>query len=393
MTVLRLPLILGLFAQIPFPASLEAQNRSVLGLLPVEGRRLEVGDEDTGTLSASDYLSTTDSYLDAWEVTAPVGSSVTVDLRSDDFDAYLYVVGPGLPETLVDDDGAGGCHARIGFTVLENGPYRVVASSLSSRATGTYSITVADTPSSALDHACGDPDPAELSALPTEDRALIMGSVANGSFDFLSATLDGRPVEAWALNVAAGEPISVVQSSDDFDSYLWLIGPDVPSPLGDDDSGGDLDSRIDFTPRTDGPYTVIASTLGERAQGTYTLRVEAPPDLTSLPVIDELVVGQESNGLMGRDDPVVDDGRRGQVWALEGAAGDRISIDLVSDAFDAFLYVVGPGFPEALTDDGGGGGLNSSLTVTLPETGTYRVIASSLDGAASGPYSLRVTAR
>ena len=105
---------------------------------------LQVGGEQTGTLSSADHISTSDAYLDAWELTAPVGSSVTIDLRSDAFDSYLYVVGPGLGETLMDDDSGGACHARINFTILENGPYRVVASSMSPRATGTYTLTAHD---------------------------------------------------------------------------------------------------------------------------------------------------------------------------------------------------------------------------------------------------------
>jgi hypothetical protein len=391
--IIRRSAILALAAWLPTARGATAQTPSVLSLLPVQDDALAIGDERTGTLSAADYLSTSDSYLDAWELTGPVGSSATVDLRSRDFDAVLYVVGPGLSETLSDDDSAGGCDARLTFTFLEDGAYRVVASSLSARATGTYSIGVFEAPPETLGYPCGQPEFAALSGLATDGRELSFGSRATGSFDYVSETVDGRPVDAWTLRVVAGEPLSIVQESGDFDSYLYLLGPDIRGYLSDDDGGGDLNSRIDFTPGTEGPYTVVASALGEGSQGAYTLRVDAPVDLATLPPSGELEIGETVTGLLGADDPVITDGRRGQAWALEGSAGGRVTIELLSDAFDAFLYVAGPGLSEPLTDDDGGGDLNSSVTLTFPETGSYRIIASTVGGGDTGSYTLRVTAR
>ncbi|NNL31456.1 MAG: hypothetical protein HKO77_10555, partial [Gemmatimonadetes bacterium] len=312
------------------PSPVAAQSPSVLSLLPVQSGTLQVGSEQTGTLSAADHISTSEAYLDAWELTGPMGSSVTVDLRSDAFDSYLYVVGPGLGETLFDDDGAGACHARIQFTILEDGPYRVVASSVSPRATGTYTLSVHDIAPGALSYGCGEPDPEELTSLPTEGRELMMGETANGSLDFLSATSQGRPVEAWTLRVVPGEPLVVVQESDAFDSYLYVLGPDIQGALADDDGAGELNSRIEFTPGTGGPYTVVVSALGEGSSGAYTVSVEAPLDLASVPAVGTLTLGSEMIGLMAGDEPIVMDGRRGQVWSLEGVAGQRVAIELRS---------------------------------------------------------------
>lgn len=368
-----------------------AQSPSVLSLLPVESGLLQVGTQQTGTLSAADHLSTQETYLDAWELTGPVGSSVTVDLRSDAFDSYLFIVGPGLGETLVDDDSAGACHARIQFTILEDGPYRVVASSISPRATGAYTLSAHDVPPPALGYACGESDPAELGGLPTDGRELMLGVTGRGTLDFLSAQSQERPVEAWTLRVVPGEALVVVQESDAFDSYLYIVGPDIEGALADDDSAGELNSRIEFTPATQGPYTVVASALTEGATGSYTLRVEAPLDLASLPATGALAPVGETTGLMAGDEPIIMDGRRGQVWSLEGVAGQRIAIELRSDAFDAFLYVAGPGLVDHYSDDDSAGDLNSRITLTFPETGSYRVIASALDATPSGPYTLTVS--
>ena len=77
------------------------------------------------------------------------------------------------------------------------------------------------------------------------------------------------------------------------------------------------------------------------------------------------------------------DGKPVQAWAFEAEAGDIVTIDLMSDDFDSYLYVVGPGLVGRLEDDDGGEGLNSRLDVTFPSDGTYRVVASSL-GEPSG---------
>jgi hypothetical protein len=70
-----------------------------------------------------------------------------------------------------------------------------------------------------------------------------------------------------------------------------------------------------------------------------------------------------------------------------------VTIDLLSDELDAYLYLVGPGLTELLSDDDGGGEPNSRITHTLTESGTCRVIVSALSSDATGAFTLEVTAR
>ena len=371
-------------------ASADAQSASILDFAPVEEGTLDVGAERAGALSASDLRDASDTFMDVWELNGQAGGSVTIDLVSDDFDSVLYVVGPGLGETLYDDDGGGGCHARISFTFLESGVFRVVASTTSPGQTGTYVLRTADVAGPAPSHGCGEPDPAMLAALPTDGRTLAVGSMELGRFDFLSSSESNRPVQAWSLEVTAGERITIIQRSDDFDSYLYLMGPGIEGSLGDDDGAGDLNSLIEFTPSSAGPYTVVASALTEGATGTYTIEVGEPVDLATLPTVGRLELGQTMDGFLGTADPIVVDGRRGQVWALDGQAGQRVTIELRSDSFDAFLYVAGPGLAEPLSDDDSAGDLDSRLSFELPQSGSYRVIVSALEADPSGPFTLTV---
>ena len=220
------------------PLRLSAQSGSVLNLLSTEGRSLSVEQEVTGALSSSDPRAPDDAPLEAWLLEGRAGQSVTIDLRSSDFDPYLYVVGPGFDETLRDDDGAGGCDARLAVTFLETGAFTVVASSPSGE-TGPYTLSVSTNPQPAAPYSCGRVNPATLLELPLEGRVLEMGSASSGSFDGTEPTIqDGRPASAWALEGSAGESVTVSLTSDSFDAYLHVFGPGMIEALSDDDGGG-----------------------------------------------------------------------------------------------------------------------------------------------------------
>jgi hypothetical protein len=371
------------------PAPSAGQGTSVLVLLPTEGRTLSVGGEYTGALSTADYRSPEDYLLEAWEMQGRAGTTVTVDLESDQFDARLYIAGPGLAETLQDDDGGGGCDARITFTFLENGTFRVVASSYGE--TGTYTVRVSERPEPAPTYGCGEVNPATLLSLTTEDRTLELGSLEAGILGPASPTIaDGRVAQAWALTGEAGEQVSVVLESDDFDAYLYVVGPGLSDVLSDDDGAGSRNSLIQFTLPTAGPFTVVATSFSSGSFGPYTIRVGEPVDPTTLSLEGVVDLGQSVDGELAFEDRVVVDGRRGRIWGYEATAGQRVSIDLRSEQFDTYLYVMGPGLQEPRSDDDGGDDTNSSMAITFPETGTYRIVVSSFGSGSSGSYTLTV---
>lgn len=95
------------------------------------------------------------------------------------------------------------------------------------------------------------------------------------------------------------------------------------------------------------------------------------------------------------DRPATDDlrapARRGQVWEFTGTAGQRVTIDLLSDDFDAYLYLTRESPPREWQNDDGGTGSNARLIVTLPEDGTYTVIVSSYSDNEAGDFTLQVS--
>src|SRR5712692_1017935 len=81
-----------------------------------------------------------------------------------------------------------------------------------------------------------------------------------------------------------------------------------------------------------------------------------------------------------------------QQWRLPGRRGETVTIDLLSDAFDAYLFLVGPGIPGTPPqDDDSGGRCNARLTVRLRETGDYFIVVTSSERRATGPFTLAVT--
>jgi len=81
------------------------------------------------------------------------------------------------------------------------------------------------------------------------------------------------------------------------------------------------------------------------------------------------------------------------VYAFEGQAGAVLSMTLESLDFDAYLWLIAPnGEKLAENDDVAAGNLNSWLTVTLPTTGTYQIVANAAVPQSQGQYTLTVVA-
>jgi peroxiredoxin len=72
-----------------------------------------------------------------------------------------------------------------------------------------------------------------------------------------------------------GKAYTIDMVSKDFDSYLRLLDPKGNQIEEDDDSGGDLNSRIVFNCTKDGDYKIVATTFGPDAMGAYSLTVKS----------------------------------------------------------------------------------------------------------------------
>jgi len=238
--------------------------------------------------------------------------------------------------------------------------------------------------------------------------SLEIGSDLTGTLtpsDFLS---EGRRVRAYALQGQSGAPVTIEVMSDDFDAYLYLIGPDGTEIGSDDDAGGACTARLSLVLPWDGTYMVVAGAWGN-ATGAFTIRTDdherAPATercdggaiqaalvelFTSLEPGGSLAVGQGVTGTLADGDPQMGDGSFLDAYLLTGTPGQRVVVDLVSRSFDALLYVVDPAGKSYTTDDDAGGACNARAEVTLG-TEPHLIVVNSLSAAGTGAYTVRVS--
>lgn len=82
------------------------------------------------------------SYADYYEFHGTEGDEIRIVLRSDDFDAYLFLLDDREEGLADDDDSAGGTDARIRYTLPYTGTYWIVVNTLFPGQTGAYTLSV-----------------------------------------------------------------------------------------------------------------------------------------------------------------------------------------------------------------------------------------------------------
>jgi hypothetical protein len=109
--------------------------------------------------------------------------------------------------------------------------------------------------------------------------------------------------------------------------------------------------------------------------------------------IRTIVVGDTvADTLRKRDLLLPRDSTYAREWEIEGRRDAVVTVDLVSDSFDAYLIVYGPGLEGGgLQDDDSGGLCNARLTVRFPESGAYHIAVTTAEKHQTGPFVLAVT--
>lgn len=82
-----------------------------------------------------------------------------------------------------------------------------------------------------------------------------------------------------------------------------------------------------------------------------------------------------------------------QAWEFAGVTGQTVTIELISDDFDPYLHLAGPGIDPPLEDDDSAGNYDALIRHEFTESGTYRVVVSAYNSGRGGNYRLRAIAR
>ncbi|MBI3951818.1 MAG: PPC domain-containing protein, partial [Acidobacteria bacterium] len=150
-------------------------------------------------------------------------------------------------------------------------------------------------------------------------------------------------------------------------------------------------SRMRSYTSTNGSSFRIIDTFGSNLAGNFAIRASVSlggpsgcnPQTVSCP-------GSTSGSLSSGD---CMQGRRGSsfftdVYQFNGTAGQMVTIDLTSSAFDTYLYLLSPSGSVVAEDDDSGGETNSRITFTLTTSGLWRIEVTSFSEGETGSYSL-----
>ena len=221
---------------------------------------IERARRETGTLADGDTVLDGGEYLDTFEFEARPGQRVTIDLASNDFDAYLILSDPigGQEE---NDDGADSTDSTLAMDITESGTYRVGVTSYEAGETGDYelSIELSDLADSQIQ---GNRDV----------ETLTVGGPARGSLASGDQQLEtGEYQDIYVFDGSAGQNVTIELTSTDFDTYVALMTPSGDVIENDDYEGSTSRSLLELDLAETGRYRVVATSYAVDEVGDYLL--------------------------------------------------------------------------------------------------------------------------
>lgn len=346
---------------------------------------LPLGRTVDGTLGRADATLNEKGRFQVFRLDVKPGQRYAIVMRADDFDSYVSVARQvnGLTDYLAsDDDGAGNSNARLRWTPKEPGPYYVVAQSLKPEGLGLFTVRLDTMPATII----------------TPPRAVAMGQVMTGELTDTDPALaegNGAYYDLYRITLRKGQRLSIEMAAPgDLDSFV-SIGRMVADTLAvdetDDDSGGEKNARLRFTPKEDGTYIIRAQALDANSTGSYTLKVTER--VVRAPVIVNLADNALTNGAISDSDDEADDGSLFDAYRIMARAGEKVTITMRSSAVDSYLALgrmIDGEWAQLAYDDDGAGGNNARVEFAFEEDGEYLVRANTVGAGKTGAYTIRL---
>ncbi len=334
----------------------------------------------TGALSSSDEQLNDGEYFDAVPLNLTAGQQVTLSLESSDFDPYLVVVGPDEFTQENDDATEDTTNAAITFTAPATGEYNIAVTSYEGGETGSYRLTIfgADGAGS------------------TNSGGSATGSSRSGNG--IAARLDshdgklesGEYRDIYTFSARSGQRVSLTVASDDFDTYLMVRGPENFSQDNDDASESDHNASVSFDAPATGDYRAIVTSYEAGETGAYTLDVSGVTLDPESVALNQSVYDQTVSAALERSDSRLGSGEYTDTYTFTARAGQQVALSALSDDFDTYLMVRGPGDFSQDNDDAVPGERNAAVNFTAPASGEYRVIVTSYAEGTTGNYQLSI---
>ena len=274
-----------------------------------------------GRLEKGDETLTSGEYADEYSFSGSVGERAVVDLRSADFDPYLFVRAPSGEQFDNDDFVGDASRSLLSLDLAERGEYRVTVTSYSKGETGGYTLSM-DVGRSA-----------GLAARIERNGRLESGdgSLASGEY-FDSYEFEGTPGQRVALDLRSSA----------FDTYLIVRDPAGEQTENDDaDDGSSVGhSNIELDLTEAGTYHVLVTSYETGESGPYSLTIDPTARQPASPAtrdVTTLTVGVPIGGDLDADDATFEAGEYHETYVFDGDAGDTVRLELSSADFDTYL--------------------------------------------------------
>ena len=360
---------------------------------PIPGALLDV----TGALAASDARVGL-SHADRYDVLVQAGERLYVEVTSADFDPMLELTAPGGGHLVNDDWNGDRERSRLELVAAVPGTLKVQVSSFAPTATGAYRVVVLRA-APAVAVQTGPGVVAAAAAATPQSVFLGPGQSTEGALEAGDgAASDGAFFDTIVVSTPRPHPVTVTVSSPSQDPLRVLVTNARGQAVAQQANGvfvlpGAQMHRVQVIAPAPGrgarwnvAVTDTAQGEGAPSVGEATAANHRTP---TAPTAAPVSVGQRVRGALAQGDQTLLTNELTDVYALEAPAGAFYAIDLASEAFDAYLVVVGPNGHRVENDDAGGT-RNASIELAATAGGRYLVFATSYRVGETGAYELKV---
>ena len=192
----------------------------------------------------------------------------------------------------------------------------------------------------------------------------------------------GEHYDFYEFNLKKGQEVFFELSSNDFDTYLFLVTPEGPS-YDSDDFKSDIAkyvTRLQMPIAVDGVYQIVVTSLHAKEKGDYVLGVN---------IKDNVYQDFVSNTLESPDKELEKDHYYDE-FSVTLAKGEKVVMTLISPDFDTVLQVTKPDGYILTSDDLDGQTRLSKINFEADQDGKYKILVTSYEVGEVGEYRLAI---
>ena len=218
------------------------------------------------------------------------------------------------------------------------------------------------------------------------------GETIHGILDDQDLLYQGRLFDTYTFEGIEGQEIFFNLSSSEFDAFLWLLNGEGEVIAIDDDTSDMMGALISgFSLPYTGTYFIAVGSHDAGETGAYTLSLNEAPWVNYSGDPEEIFIGKQVSGRLTNSSSQFRTGQFFNVYRFEASPGQAISIEMQSEQFNSYLWLLDSnGRVITVNDDKNGQSTAGSSEIVFfpPISGSYFIGASSSEPMEMGKYEL-----